>query len=113
MNPEAINSVIDNLASKLAIPAGKLMEILPRVGYKTIAPCVILAIGSCFGICLVILGLYLISHTQDDDYCGFVFLGAVIIIVCLILSPLFIPDYMLWRYDPEAWALDYVIKVLR
>jgi len=113
MNPEAINSVIDNLASKLAVPAGKLMEVLPRLGYKTFTPCVMLAIGFCMGICLVVVGVYLVSGFENDSWCGFVIWGFGIMIICLILSVLFLPDYLFWRHDPEAWALDYMLNMLR
>ena len=113
MNPEAVNSVIDNLASKLAIPVGKLMEVLPRVGYKTVAPFAILAVAFGLGICLMVLGVYLMARFNDDEWASIVFFGSGIIIVCLILSTMFIPDYMLWRHDPEAWALDYVLKMLK
>ena len=113
MSPEAINSVIDNLASKLAIPVGKLMEVLPRIGYKTVAPLVILSVAFGLGICLMVLGIYLMARFNDDYWANIMFLGLGIIIVCLILSPMFFPGYMLWRHDPEAWALDYMFKMLK
>lgn len=114
MNPEAINSVIDNLASKLAVPVAKLMGVLPRIGYKTVAPLVILAVVFWLGICLMILGVYLMARFNDDEWMDIMFfLGLGIIIVCLILSSMFFPDYILWRHDPEAWALDYMFKMLK
>ena len=113
MSPEVINSVIDNLAIKLAVPAAKLMEVLPRIGYKTVAPIVILAVAFGLGICLMVLGIYLMARFNDDYWANIMFFGLGIIIVCLILSPMFFPGYMLWRHDPEAWALDYMFKMLK
>ena len=53
MNPEAINSVIDNLASKLAVPAAKLMEVLPNLGFKTAVE---------FGLLVAFFGVWFIPN---------------------------------------------------
>ena len=53
MNPEAINYVIDNLASKLAVPAAKLMEVLPNLGFKTAVE---------FGLLVAFFGVWFIPN---------------------------------------------------
>ena len=113
MNPETINSVIDNLASKLTVPAGQLMEMLPRLGYKTFVPCAMLAGAAFLGAGLVVFGVFLAVRFEDDNWCSLVIWGLGIMFFCLILSVLFVPDYLFWRHDPEAWALDYMLKMLR
>ena len=51
-----INSVIDHLADKLAVPAGKLMEIVPQLGVQDL----IGAVGSavCFAVSLSVIWLF-------------------------------------------------------
>ena len=120
MSPEAINSVIDNLASKLAIPVGKLMEVLPNLGFKTAVEFGLLVAFFGFGLFLIILGIlaarYLPEVYGEDCLCfvvGFVVVGGIIILVSFMIAAAVLPDFLLWRNYPDAWALDYVFKMLR
>ena len=112
MNPEAINSVIDNLASKLAVPAAKLMEVLPNLGFKTAVEFGLLVAFLGFGLFLIILGI-LVTRYISEDYMCFVVVGGIIIFVSFIIAPAVLPDFLLWRNYPEAWALDYMFKMLK
>jgi hypothetical protein len=119
MNPEAINSVIDNLASKLAVPAAKLMEVLPNLGFKTAVEFGLLVAFFGFGLFLIILGIlatrYLPEYSEDClcFVVGFVVVGGIIILVSFMIAAAVLPDFLLWRNYPDAWALDYVFKMLR
>ena len=112
MNPEAINSVIDNLASKLAVPAAKLMEVLPNLGFKTAVEFGLLVAFLGFGLFLIILGI-LATRYLSEDYMCFVVVGGIIIFVSFMIALAVLPDFLLWRNYPEAWALDYVFKMLK
>jgi len=112
MNPEAINSVIDNLASKLAVPAAKLMEVLPNLGFKTAVEFGLLVAFLGFGLFLIILGIWATKYFKED-YMRFVVMGGIIIFVSFMIAPTVLPDFLLWRNYPEAWALDYMFKMLK
>ena len=116
MNPEVINSVIDNLASKLAVPAAKLMEVLPNLGFKTAIEFGLLVAFFGFGLFLIILGILATRYLSEDYMCfvvGFVTVGGIIIIVSFAIAPAVLPDFLLWRNYPEEWALDYMFKMLK
>ena len=116
MNPEAINYVIDNLASKLAVPAAKLMEVLPILGFKTAVEFGLLVAFFGFGLFLIILGILAtrcLPEVYSEEYLCFVFVGGIIIFVSFMIAPAVLPDFLLWRNYPEAWALDYVFKMLK
>ena len=112
MNPEAINSVIDNLASKLAVPAAKLTEVLPNLGFKTAVEFGLLVAFLGFGLFLIILGIWTTKYFKEDSMC-FVIIGGIIIFISFTIAPAVLPDFLLWRNYPEAWALDYVFKMLK
>ena len=112
MNPEAINSVIDNLASKLAVPAAKLMEVLPNLGFKTAVEFGLLVAFLGFGLFLIILGIWATKYFKEDFMC-FVVMGGIIVLVSFMIAPAVLPDFLLWRNYPEAWALDYMFKMLK
>ena len=113
MNPEAINSVIDNLASKLAVPAAKLMEVLPNLGFKTAVEFGLLVAFLGFGLFLIILGILATRYLSEDYMCFVVVGGIIIIFVSFMIALAVLPDFLLWRNYPEAWALDYVFKILK
>jgi amino acid transporter len=119
MSPEAINSVIDNLAIKLAVPAAKLMEVLPNLGFKTAVEFGLLVAFFGFGLFLIILGILAaryLPEVYEDCPCfvvGFVVVGGIIILVSFMIAAAVLPDFLLWRNYPDAWALDYVFKMLR
>ena len=112
MNPEAINSVIDNLASKLAVPVAKLMEVLPNLGFRTAVEFGLLVAFLGFGLFLIILGILATKYFKED-YMSFVIVGGMIIFVSFMIAPAVLPDFLLWRNYPEAWALDYMFKMLK
>jgi len=112
MNPEAINSVIDNLANKLAVPAAKLMEVLPNLGFKTAVEFGLLVAFLGFGLFLIILGILATRYFKEDFMC-FVVMGGIIVLVSFMIAPAVLPDFLLWRNYPEAWALDYMFKMLK
>ena len=112
MNPEAINSVIDNLASKLAVPAAKLMEVLPNLGFKTAVEFGLLVALLGFGLFLIILGI-LATRYLSEDYMCFVVVGGIIMFASFMIALAVLPEFLLWRNYPEAWALDYMFKMLK
>ena len=112
MNPEAINSVIDNLASKLAVPAAKLMEVLPNLGFKTAVEFGLVVAFLGFGLLLIILGIWATKYFKKDYTC-FMSTGVIIIFGSFIIAAAVLPDFLLWRNYPEAWALDYMFKMLK
>ena len=112
MNPEAINSVIDNLASKLAVPAAKLMEVLPNLGFKTAVEFSLLVAFLGFGLFLIISGIFATRYVSEDYMC-FVVVGGIIVLVSFMIAPAVLPNFLLWRNYPEAWALDYMFKMLK
>lgn len=108
MNPETINSVIDNLANKLAVPAGKLMEVLPRLGYGKMTIVTTEVIFLCVGLCFFLLGLI-----KKIDNTSLPKIGVAIIIISLLFLAFDFANLLFWLHDPEAWALDYMLKMLR
>ena len=112
MNPEAINSVIDNLAIKLAVPAAKLMEVLPNLGFKTAVEFGLLVAFLGFGLFLIILGIWATKYLSEDYMC-FVVVGGITMFASFMIALAVLPDFLLWRNYPEAWALDYMFKMLK
>jgi hypothetical protein len=112
MNPEAINSVIDNLASKLAVPAAKVMEVLPNLGFRTAVEFGLLLAFLGFGLFLIILGIWATKYFKEDCMC-LVIVGGIIVFLSFTIAPAVLPDFLLWRNYPEAWALDYIFKMLK
>lgn len=112
MNPESINSVIDHLANKLVVPVAKLMEVLPNLGFRTAVEFGLLVAFLGFGLFLIILGIWATKYLKEDYMC-FVIVGGIIVFFSFMVALAVLPDFLLWRNYPEAWALDYVLKMLK
>jgi len=114
MTPEAINQVVDHLANKLSIPAGKLLEMLPRLGYKSVVTVI------WFFFTMLVSGILLMffirmyeKNTDSDMSIIMVALCAVVASACILGMLFMLPDALFWLHDPQAWALDYVLKLMR
>ena len=117
MDATQINSVIDHLAEKLAIPVGKLMEIIPRLGlkngYNLLVSLVVMAI--CIGLLIAFI------YYGRESYVDFDEPGILIVISMLLIAIIgftiyllvILPDFLFWYSDPEAWSLDYILNHLR
>lgn len=114
MNPESINSVIDHLADKLAIPTGQLMAMLPRLGYKSAVTVIWFFFAMIVSGILTMFFLHIYKKYPDSDTSVMLtVLFAVVTSVCLLGTILLLPEALFWLHDPQAWALDYVLKMLR
>lgn len=107
MTPEVITATIDALVTKLAIPADKLFEILPRLGvgdmYMT------LVFGGLTLLCLLIGGVCAWIYADK----AFLFIGMGFAFIPLLITLSFAKDAYLWVTDPEAWALDYILSMFK
>lgn len=113
MTPEVITATIDALAAKLAIPADKLFELLPRVGVKQ-AYIFHIALAV-FVVALVIaLVLLVAAYMTENEVVGFIS-GCffVVVIIALITIVATVVDYFFWKNEPEAWALDYILQMFQ
>jgi hypothetical protein len=118
MSGVEVNAVIDKLADKLAVPAGKLMELLPAIGIKSVVGCVVATI------CLLIfvpIFLYATRRVEwnDNGYNGdlpYFLTGIFAAVVSLSSAAILIKTFsgvILWLYNPQAWALDYILQMIR
>lgn len=115
MTPEVMNSVIDSLANKLAVPTSRLLEVLPRLGYKELWILIVEFSAFCLCVALTVLFIHLSIKFDDVDktlerWANIMFILSIIL---LIMSFFDASGVVFWVHDPEAWALDYVIKILR
>ena len=65
MTPEVMNSVIDSLANKLAVPTSRLLEVLPRLGYKELW--ILIVEFSAFCLCVALTVLFIHLSIKFDD----------------------------------------------
>ena len=65
-----------------------------------------------FGLFLIILGI-LATRYLSEDYMCFVVVGGIIMFASFMIALAVLPDFLLWRIYPEAWALDYMFKMLK
>jgi hypothetical protein len=123
MSGVEVNAVIDKLADKLAVPAGKLMELIPALGVKLIGA-IFVYIGvlavSALVFCVVFPRTYeawteVYSGSSLWAVGGVFAIIAVLMAVAMAIFGLFcdIPNLILWFYNPQAWALDYILKMIR
>ena len=117
-----VNAVIDKLADKLAVPAGKLMELIPAFGVKLIGGIVVyvlVLVVSALVWCVVFPKTYEAWNGCEGGVLwavgGAFTLIADVSAVVIAIFGLFcdIPSLMLWLYNPQAWALDYILKMIR
>ena len=117
MSGVEVNAVIDKLADKLAVPAGKLMELLPAIGIKSVVVCVVATI------CLLIsvpISFYAIRRVDWNGRVGgdlpyfltVMFATVVSLSSATVLIKAF-SGAILWLYNPQAWALDYILHMIR
>lgn len=138
MNAETINSVIDNLAAKLAVPAEKLFELLPRTGVRLIP-------STAISLCLVLIGIVFVYiscrqankyHKQintkydSENYRAWlawvenakaisyywILIASIIGIITIIILGFVMWDAIdlwYWLHDPEAWAFTQLLNKLR
>lgn len=135
MNAEAVNSIIDNLAAKLSVPAEKIMEAIPSFGIMEL-------VSVLCGIVLCAIGLYcwcsasawkkrenvlrqmLLGYTDrytlgriNDDvpenYRMLYIIGIILLTVGGIIILAFIESLVLWLYSPQAWSVHYLIKLFK
>lgn len=107
MTPEVITATIDALVTKLAIPADKLFEILPRLGVGDMYMTLIFG-----GLTLMILLIGGVCTRIYKDK-GFMLMAAFFALFPLLLTLTFAKDAYLWVTDPEAWALDYILSMFK
>ena len=107
MTPEVITATIDALVTKLAIPADRLFEILPRLGVGDMY--MALVFGALTLLILLIMGVCAWKYADM----GFLFLGIAFALIPLLITLSFAKDAYLWVTDPEAWALDYILSMFK
>ena len=114
-----INSVIDHLADKLAVPAGKLMEIVPQMGVKDLASAVVAAVCIVASLLAMWLGVRLIIKGCEDNgdlnFCVGTMSalgGAIAAVISAVAFFANVGDAILWLYSPQAWAVKYIIDLL-
>ena len=116
-----VNAVIDKLADKLAVPAGKLMELLPALGAKTFGTLVMYVVVMAVSIFVVILVLPRTARAWADCDNELYAIGGGVVTILFLLSLVIalvgaldcLPSCILWLYNPQAWALDYILHMIR
>lgn len=111
MNAEVINTVIDSLALRLAVPAQELLAVIPSFVIIDMAA---LSVGIvCFVIALVLaLCTAKILMSGGDPFPQLMgCLGTGLIALPLIGVSL--GSVVLWLHSPKAWAIRYILQVLK
>lgn len=117
MNIVELNTVIDNLATKLAIPVEAIFEALPVIAKMSII---------CFGFkllaiimlsCLVVKLYRKCVASVNDHNTHFIYITAIAIISFLDLMLISttienIPDIVLYMLDKNAWTVKYLFGLL-
>lgn len=121
MSGVEVNSVIDKLADKLAVPVGELMKLMPALGVKAFASLitsiVVLIICVSVGV-FAIPSIHRAWYEGDNPLVavgGVFFVGMLVVFsICALMG--IVSDassVTLWLYNPQAWALDYVLQMIR
>lgn len=124
MDAEGINSIIDNIALKLKVPAEKLIETIPSFAIMNIAML-------CLGIFLLFLAVVMIpvaikiakreeEYRRNTHWTNTLYLSdgigwaiAPIAAVSLILIGMNLGSVVLWLYNPQAWAVKYILDIIK
>lgn len=109
MTGSEVNAVIDHLADKLAIPAGKMMELLPAIGIKSVTMTVAGLIGVVVGGLLSLWGAWV-----EDEFFKILLItsGCCMAIICTIVFMVNLTDMVIWLSNPQAWALNYLLGIM-
>lgn len=107
MTPETVNAVFDALSAKLSVPTAQFLEIVPRIGAKDFYVALILGIITLVIILIAVI-FALIEHEPSIAIAGLILAIFPAVICCS-----FIPDAILWKNDPVAWAVQYLIEALK
>lgn len=109
MNAEAINSVIDNLAVKLAVPAAELMGAIPSFGVEDFTYFVL------GGVLCILSAILFIVYAVARDNENLHFFSGLTASLCLFFGFLAVMlnlgSIVLWLYDPRAWSLRYLLHL--
>lgn len=99
-----VNSVIDHLAAKLAVPTEKIVGAVAATGVETVARTSLLLLVVLF----VILPLccWFFKNDYECSLWTTEIIGAVLV---LLLVMWFIPSCVLWIANPEAWAVGKIL----
>lgn len=129
-----INAVIDNLSQKLCVPTGKMLELLPALGVREAASFLITFVIFC---ALLYISYQCCKHgtacrakinkaleNGDCDAANrYDAQGKVMAVIgfCAVVGAVFsfyglastLSNLILWFYNPQAWALGYVLDKLK
>lgn len=113
MDVNTINSVIDNIAEKLAVPSAQIVEALSKIGIKYTIITIMLLI-SIIPISLCWYSLIRASSKSEadlDDFCAYLFLILFVISLILIGALAYMTfESIFWVISPKAWALNYILS---
>ena len=115
MTGTEMNSVIDHLSAKLAIPAQELMKRLPTIGYKDFAVFVISGMAFLISLIVCITGIALSDREGKcgNAACVMALLGGAFTALTGAIVLINLPSALLWIHSPDAWALSYLLKMLK
>lgn len=115
MTGQDVGFVIDKLADKLAMPAGKLMELLPMIGVRYM--------WEAAGMLLFALAMWVVAvgfwragnrkkGPRDEEICVPLYFISVCVAVFAIFATaggVKMASSAALLYNPQAWALQYVL----
>lgn len=107
MTPDNVIAVFDALSAKLAVPTEKFLSIVPRIGAQNYYIA---------AICLAIIGIILLIgavYAYKEGEPAIMLLALFVCIFPMVFLLAFLPDAILWAKDPEAWAVKYLIDMLK
>ena len=114
MTEKEINMVIDVLSTKLSVPASKLMGIISHIGLKDF-------VGFVFSLTLLIISIawFVFSWRKfarsryDSDRFDVVLFSFFFVIVMSFIVIITLGSVVLWVCYPDAWALNYIVNILK
>lgn len=120
MNVETVNSVIDALANKLAVPAEYVLNMLIRQGKFSISSTIISGI---FVIVLLILSFVFYNKHKKENENRYMRseteIYIILTIACLVGSLFLFANFLFyftdsinWLIDPEAYGFKELLRII-
>ena len=104
-------AIIDQLAEKLAVPAGQLLTLLPQLAIRDVAELFLDVLLVAIGVMLIFLSYKL--RKQDMPNPPLAVSGGGLCAIGVIFITCDFSTGVLAITNPQAWALDYILRMIQ
>ena len=105
-------AIIDQLAEKLAVPGGQLLALLPGIAMKDIGQFFAWSIATIILCRMMWFASKRIADWEESAIAATIIagIGAIITGFCSLCM---LPQALLAITNPQAWALDYILRMIQ